>query len=38
MRGLRIFETRRARALRKDAPKAERILWSIVERSGTGSR
>ena len=30
MRGLRIFETRRARALRKDAPKAERILWKSL--------
>ena len=27
MRGLRILETRRARALRRDAPAAERIVW-----------
>ena len=27
MRGLRIIETRRARALRRDAPSAERIVW-----------
>ena len=27
LRGLRIIETRRARALRRDAPSAERIVW-----------
>ena len=27
LRGLRIIETRRARALRRDAPSAERIIW-----------
>jgi very-short-patch-repair endonuclease len=27
MRGLRIIETRRARALRRAAPSAERIVW-----------
>ena len=27
MRGLRNVETRRARALRRDAPSAERIVW-----------
>jgi very-short-patch-repair endonuclease len=27
MRGLRIIETRRARALRRDAPGAERLVW-----------
>ena len=27
LRGLRIIETRRSRALRRDAPSAERIIW-----------
>jgi len=27
VRGLRILETRRARALRRDAPAAERLVW-----------
>ena len=27
MRGLRIVEIRRARALRRDAPSAERLVW-----------
>jgi very-short-patch-repair endonuclease len=27
MRGSRIVETRRARALRRDAPRAERVMW-----------
>jgi very-short-patch-repair endonuclease len=27
LRGLRIIETRRARALRRDAPSAERVVW-----------
>ena len=36
MRGLRILETRRARALRRDATSAERILWRRVQNRAIG--
>jgi very-short-patch-repair endonuclease len=36
MRGLRILETRRARALRRDAPGAEKILWSRLKNRSLG--
>ncbi|MBI1867155.1 MAG: endonuclease domain-containing protein [Methylocystis sp.] len=31
MRGLRILETRRARSLRRDAARAERIMWKLLQ-------
>ena len=31
MRGLRILETRRARALRRDGTSAERLLWKRLQ-------
>jgi very-short-patch-repair endonuclease len=34
VRGLRLFETRRARELRRLSPAAERILWSRLENRG----
>ncbi len=34
MRGLRLFETRRARQLRRFSPAAERILWSRLKNRG----
>jgi very-short-patch-repair endonuclease len=34
MRGLRIFETRRARELRRLSPAAERMLWSRLKNRG----
>jgi very-short-patch-repair endonuclease len=36
MRGLRILETRRARALRRDAPGAERIIWRHLKNRQLG--
>ena len=34
MRGLRLFETRRARELRRLSPAAERMLWSRLKNRG----
>jgi very-short-patch-repair endonuclease len=34
MRGLRFIETHRARALRRDAPSAERLLWRRLRNRG----
>jgi very-short-patch-repair endonuclease len=36
MRGLRFIETYRARALRRDAPNAERAVWRIMRNRGLG--
>jgi very-short-patch-repair endonuclease len=36
LRGLRITETRRARALRGDAPSAERIVWRRLKNRQLG--
>jgi very-short-patch-repair endonuclease len=36
MRGLRILETRRARALRKDATSAERMIWKLLQNRALG--
>ena len=36
MRGLRILETRRARALRRDATSAERLLWKRLQNRALG--
>ena len=36
MRGLRIVETRRARALRRDAPGAERMIWRHLKNRQLG--
>jgi very-short-patch-repair endonuclease len=37
MRGLHIIETRRARALRRDAPAAERMVWRGLRNRQLGS-
>jgi very-short-patch-repair endonuclease len=36
MRGLHIIETRRVRALRRDAPAAERIVWRRLKNRQLG--
>ena len=36
MRGLELLETRRARALRRDAPDAERIVWRHLKNRQLG--
>ena len=36
MRGLKILETRRARALRRDAPSAERVIWRHLKNRQLG--
>ena len=36
MRGLKVLETRRARALRRDAPGTERIVWRHLQNRQLG--
>jgi very-short-patch-repair endonuclease len=36
MRGLRLIETHRSRALRRTAPAAERLVWRLLSNRGLG--